>query len=137
MEAFVVPKDKIDMLWNTVEPMLAMATEHSSDRYSTIKIFNDLMEDKKLLWILVDENDTIKVALTTSVEDYPGVRALRVGFAGGEDFLNNLEPMRKAIKEFGASVGCTKLEVLGRKGWERVLTPMGFKFSYLCMEEDI
>ena len=137
MKAIVVPKEYLNLVWYKVEPLLRMATEHSNDRYNTDIILKDLHADLKLLWILLDEEDEIQVALTTSVEDYPGRRAIRVSFAGGKNFLDHTDVMEEVITDFGRSIGCTQFEVLGRWGWKKVLEPKGFKLSYICMDKEI
>lgn len=137
MNLLPVPVEYVELVWDKVEPLLSKATDASNDRYDTDKIKVDLYNGSKMLWIMVNEEEEIDVALTTSIEDYSGKRAIRVSFAGGKDLLKNIPLARDTIKEFGQSVGCTVLEVLGRRGWDRALKPYGYRLSYVCMEEDI
>lgn len=139
MQFIAVPVEHVQRIWHMVEDMLQMAVDQSGERYTTDWLLDDILHSNKLLWLLVDDDndDKIVLALTTSIENYPNRRVIRVSFAGGEHLIKHIELARDEVKKFGKDAGCTKIEVLGRKGWERALKDLGFKLSYVCVEEDI
>lgn len=60
-----------------------------------------------------------KSAAVTQVYQYPRARFLHIFLAGGD--LEELLAMVPLFKSWAAHLGCTKLTLIGRPGWERVL----------------
>ena len=46
-------------------------------------------------------------------------RVLVVVLAGGD--LNEIKSMENKLTEYGRVLGCTEMQIFGRKGWERAL----------------
>jgi len=53
----------------------------------------------------------------TEIIVYPRLKNLHYFLAGGN--LDELKKMRPHIEAWGKSVGCTRVTLAGRKGWER------------------
>jgi hypothetical protein len=66
-------------------------------------------------------------AIVTEFVDYSnGERAAQVLSAGGE--LEEIRSMVPGMEAFARLSGCAQIVVEGRKGWEKVLGPTGYKF---------
>ena len=61
-----------------------------------------------------------KSAIVTEVVDYPKQSVCRIWLAGGD--MDELLEAEKQIAVWARSIGCTGMEIIGRKGWQRVLT---------------
>jgi hypothetical protein len=48
-----------------------------------------------------------------------------------------LEHMEPAIVEWAKSVGCTRVAQTGRRGWGRVLAPLGYRTTLSVMLKSI
>ena len=61
-----------------------------------------------------------KCAIVTEIVDYPRRSVCRIWLAGGD--LDELIDAEKDIAQWARSIGCSGMEIIGRKGWQRKLT---------------
>lgn len=75
-------------------------------------------------------------AAVTEVREYPEARVINLLHAGGDmgSLVNELLPV---LYKFGADVGCTRLMILGRKGWERVLKTEGYEHAATVLTKSL
>ena len=57
-------------------------------------------------------------ALITEVQEYPRKRVLHVWWGGGT--LQTMLNFVPHIEQFAKDIGCGKITITGRKGWERI-----------------
>lgn len=60
-----------------------------------------------------------KCAIVTEIVDYPRRSVCRIWLAGGD--LDELIDAEKDIAQWARSIGCSGMEIIGRKGWQRKL----------------
>jgi hypothetical protein len=63
-------------------------------------------------------------ALVTEVLHYPAAKRVRVWLAGGE--LKEIGSMLRMGERWAEMIGADGIEVVGRKGWAKVLEDRGF-----------
>ena len=71
--------------------------------------------------------------MVTEIIPFPRNRVLRVWLAGGE--LDELQRYQPALENYARSEGCSRIEIDGRKGWERALD--GYKAERVILTKDI
>lgn len=72
-----------------------------------------------------------KSAAITEVHEYPRARFFHIFLAGGDlDELRSMVPMWQA---FAQSIGCSRVTLCGRRGWERALREQGWEASLVCL----
>ncbi len=77
-----------------------------------------------------------RCAVITEIVDYPRLRALNFFLVGGD--LNELiEKIEPAIVAWAKALGCTRVAQTGRKGWGRVLAPLGYRTTLSVMIRDL
>ena len=75
-------------------------------------------------------------AVVTEIIVYPQAKALHFFLAGGN--LDELKQMRPVIENWGRSVGCTRVTLAGRKGWERTfLKDEGYEPSWFILSKEL
>ncbi len=103
------------------------ALEYSGGTHSFDDIAAGVLASKFQLW--PNHNS----AVVTEIVVYPNVKNLHYFLAGGN--LDELKMMRPHIEAWGKSIGCTRVTLAGRKGWERTFlkdegyTPQWFVLS--------
>jgi hypothetical protein len=70
---------------------------------------------KFVLWVPDDQS----AALVSEIITYPRLKVLNCFLGGGS--LHGLQSLEKRITVFAHQMGCTKLRIIGRDGWLRVL----------------
>jgi len=78
----------------------------------------DLASGQAQLWV----GET--AAMVTQCVDEPAGRSLHVWLAGGD--LAEILRLKPGVEAWGRAQGCSRVTLNGRKGWARVLRPLGF-----------
>jgi hypothetical protein len=96
--------------------------------------FNDIaaavLSDRFQIW---PSNNAVVV---TEIVVYPQLKDLHYFLAGGN--LDELKAMRPIIEAWGKEVGCTRVSLAGRKGWERTfLKDEGYKPNWFVLSKEL
>ncbi|HJR55328.1 MAG TPA: hypothetical protein VJ798_02020 [Rhizomicrobium sp.] len=75
-------------------------------------------------------------AAITEITEFQRRKILTVMHGGGDlaELLDEIEP---ALCAFAREQGCDGIMGLGRKGWERVTQPRGYRLAYIAMIKDL
>lgn len=101
--------------FNRVWPFIKPAVDRTGGAY-----------DKKSVWALIEQEKAqlwpgVKSGAITEISETPtGRKSLTIWLAGGdlEELMNTIEP---ALCDWAKSMGCTHVEIIGRRGWVRSL----------------
>jgi len=75
-------------------------------------------------------------AVITEIVVYPQLKDLHYFLAGGN--LDELKAMRPVIEGWGRSMGCSRVTLAGRKGWERTfLKDEGYKPEWFVLTKEL
>lgn len=75
-------------------------------------------------------------AVVTEIVVYPQLKDLHYFLAGGN--LDELKAMRPVIEDWAKSVGCTRVTLAGRKGWERTfLKDEGYMPEWFVLSKEL
>lgn len=121
----------LDQLYTLLEP----AIERSRGRESFASIMEDVDQGRAVLWTGFKGNKLV-VAATGQVVTYPHARVLRIPFLAGENITDVLQNEQEVL-DFAVKQGCSSIELIGRPGWEKVLTKVGWEKSHIVMEKRI
>ncbi len=111
-----VPVEDLEFIWPQVKAQLEKALDGS---YSSYDILNYIKENRMQLWI--SWNDGIEASFVTEVCDYPQMRVMRWVLAGGSNMESWLKPLTEKVEAWAKRNNCQRLEIVGRKGWTKVL----------------
>jgi hypothetical protein len=133
MSVFCLSADQIDGLWGELEPHLERLEGHGVVLASAVRA--DLKESLKQCWGYQQDGAVLGVAITSLIET-PRGRACEVyGAAGTETVRGQIEEIMCEIERWAKSVGCTRVRILGRKGWLRRLKD--FRITGYIIEKEI
>ena len=72
--------------------------------------------------------------IVTELIAYPRLKACRIWLAGG-DMAELTKEMLPDVEAWASAEGCTRMEVVGRKGWARVLSD--YREPSVVLEKEI
>jgi len=106
------------------------ALEYSGGTHSFDDIAAGVLAKKFQLW--PNHNS----AVVTEIVVYPKTKNLHFFLAGGN--LDELKMMRPYIEAWGKSIGCTRVTLAGRKGWERTfLKDEGYEPQWFVLSKEL
>ena len=101
--------------WRRLRHHILAALEHAGGTHSEDDVLDLLRADQAQFWPAANS------AMVTEIVGYPQGSHCRIWLAGGEyDELRALE--RDMVIPWASSMGCRRIELVGRKGWARRLT---------------
>jgi hypothetical protein len=115
---------------NRCRQWIVDALEYSSGTHTFDDIAAGVMNNRFHLW------PNANSAVVTEIIVYPQAKALHFFLAGGN--LDELKQMRPVIESWGKSVGCTRVTLAGRKGWERTfLKDEGYEPKWVILSKEL
>src|SRR2546430_17047035 len=80
--------------------------------------------------------DGDRSTIITEIKQTPQQRILLYFLAEGD--MAERRGMARGIEDWGRSLGCTRAQLIGRKGWERSpIVQDGWRFASVVMEKDL
>lgn len=140
-DLFYVPKEAFEdeAVRSYLCDMIAPAVWHSDGKFSPEHVVDQCAKGHMQMWLAVREDDASTdylAALVTELVDYPGRKVLSIPFLAGSEMASWLH-LYPQIEDWAKEQGCGEVEIIGRKGWERVAGPLGFAYSYTTLAKEI
>ena len=134
-----VPSMGVPDVWTRgCDQMIAKGLEYSEGRFTVASILDDLLNDKRQLWVVVnEESEEIVCAAITYVSKYPAREFLTVMVLGGTQLKGWIADLVDTFKRFADDVGADGMEFTGRKGWIRALRKLGWEPKMTVMSFDL
>ena len=130
--AMVTPDD-VSVVWETIEEYIQGAIDHSRGEATLEDYYEHLSTGDMQLWLAVDKKN-ILACMVTQIAPYPSKRVLSIiaiGVVERERWIQFLPD----VVHWALNMGCTSLEVWGRKGWLKILRD--WECSYHILTKDL
>ena len=109
---------------------VAAALEYSGGTHKVEDIAEGIRQGQFQLW--PGKNSVV----VTEIIVYPQLKDLHYFLAGGD--LDELRLMRPIIESWGKEIGCSRVSLAGRKGWERTfLKSEGYEPKWFILCKDL
>lgn len=130
-EVLTLQSYEIDEHWFWIERFLKRV---EGAPWTLQHVKQDLKSASAQLWGLVNERSSVKGIVITRLENYHDTRFGLVWIAAGEG-VEHSRVMLDEIERWFKSMGCTRVEITGRKGWERVLP--GYECKHVVLSKEL
>ena len=124
-------------VWKDVEKILKKSVATAKDKSDTIDVLAGILNDVYVLWVVMDEEDSIIAAFTTRLLVYPQRKALALDFVGGTRMKEWNDQLIDTMRKYANELGCSHLEGYGRKAWGRSLKKYGFYPEYIAYRMEL
>ncbi len=137
MRVSLVPPEAVGQIWKEVERVLKKSVATVKDKAEMIDILDGIFDNTYVLWVVMDEDDSIVAAFTTRLLIYPQRKALALDWVGGERMKEWEDQLIDTMRRYANELGCSHLEGYGRKGWGRALKKYGFYPEYIAYRMEL
>ena len=124
-------------VWKDVEKILKKSVATAKDKSDTIDVLAGILNDVYVLWVVMDEEDSIIAAFTTRLLVYPQRKALALDFVGGTRMKEWNDQLIDTMRKYANELECSHLEGYGRKAWGRSLQKYGFYPEYIAYRMEL
>lgn len=133
---FVVAPWEVESVWAVAWPLLGPAVAESGGRWDEAAVKARLLKGDQHLWTWWSSRGALACAVVSEVNRYPtGLQVCDLWFCGGHGLSEWCGPMLAAIEAWARRIGCHRIMVSGRVGWERVLP--GFERTGIVLEKEL
>ena len=136
-----IPTSNIDDVWNLVKKDIQEALSYSGNHTDSDFVFETLKQEKFQLWIVWDKEKK------TTLEKYYGVvvtevvqRKLRKScniFLVTGRHRQKWQHLISVLEDFALEQECNNMELIARKGWERIMEQFNYKRTHVVLEKTI
>lgn len=129
-----VQSSEIDGIWDDVKDRIAdVLGRFSDDDYSLEDVYRQLISADAQLWTTTDK-DAIYITQVLKKKSYQEVL---VWMFHADELKEEHWELLEIIKMWAKQVGCTKVRVVVRPGFEKSLTKHGWKKRHVTMAQEI
>lgn len=124
----IMSKDEIAFFWKEVNDALDETQELWADYYSKVDIIDALSKDEMYL-LAAAKDEVIHLLTLCAFNDFPAGRRLTCFWMYGEGLEEAAKLIDKRLEEFALITNAKYIDGYGRRGYERILRPYGYKFQ--------
>ena len=134
-----VNREVLPYAWNFVLPLLESAKDYYGDYYSEADILHQLLSGSSQLWILARTGamGDIRCLMLTEWLSFSRNKVLRVNLLAARELGDYVPRMLAAIEEWGIKNGATRIQVVGRKAWVKLLRDIDYQHEATVLVKDM
>lgn len=118
----------VNAYWPFVEDWIEETVKLSNGRH-TAKTVNTCVKQGSMEMFLIKEEDNIKAVYVTQHLYYPATECLLILICGGSKVIKHVKEIQDFFIDLAKQKNCSHLELLGRKGWEKVIHDNDLNFK--------
>jgi hypothetical protein len=108
----------------------------ASDEFVPDDLPQQFADGLTLLWLEVEDQRAIRAAMTSTLLRRPSGLQCKLVACGGEMMPLWVTHIAQ-IEDYARGEGCVKVYVDGRRGWERVLSPHGYRLESATISKSL
>ena len=136
-----IPSSNLDDVWNLVKKDISEALSYSGNHTDAQFVYDTLKEDKMQLWVVWDKDKP------TTLEKYYGVvvteivkrkliQSCNIFIVTGRH-RQQWQHLISVLEDFAIENNCTNMELIARKGWQRIMEQFDYKQTHVVLEKQI
>lgn len=118
--------EEFDTFWPLMTKELKKVSHIWSLHWTLESIYENVMNEHMQCWGS-GWDDTMHVFLFTRIACFPSNRIIQSMFMFGNSLKDCLPSIAATVESFALANGCTRVEIVGRKGWKGYLPSNGYK----------
>lgn len=131
-----IQREELNYVWADVKDYLQQALDKAAGEYDLVDVWRLLDDRKAQLWVLYEEPDVILGACVTEIVEYPRKKVVNLWLAAGTAMDIWFEHM-SFLEAWARRNNAQSVRWMGRKGFEKLSAPHGFKTKYIVIEKEL
>jgi hypothetical protein len=126
---------EVEKVWPLVKKHIQSALDRNYNFRNHSDVKQSCMEGKEQLWVVTDKEDNIHGVCVTAIVEQVNYNIGVVRIATGHDLPLWVDKIKDFEQWAFHNCGCKKIEIYGRPGWKKMLTPLGYEYSHVQMDK--
>ena len=137
LDLILCKSHEINEVWMYVKDLIQAACDRAGGFADASHVKEWLEKANMQLWIAFDPNDKeIKCVTVTEIRQYPKYKVCDCKITTGTSYKAWVDFMDNVVN-WARSLGCKKMELFTRPGWERILKNKQFKKTHVQLEKTL
>ena len=136
-----IPSSNLDDVWNLVKKDISEALSYSGNHTDADFVYDVLKKQTMQLWVVWDKDKP------TTLEKYYGVvvteivkrkliQSCNIFIVTGRH-RQQWQHLISVLEDFAIENNCTNMELIARKGWQRIMEQFDYKQTHVVLEKTI
>ena len=136
-----IPSSNLDDVWSLVKKDISDALSYSGNHTDADFVYDCVKENKMQLWVVWDKDKP------TTLEKYYGVvvteivkrkliQSCNIFIVTGRH-RQKWQHLISVLEDFAIENNCTNMELIARKGWQRIMEQFDYKQTHVVLEKPI
>ena len=118
----------VDVFWDKVKNWVYKVVVQSNGRHTLDSTYKLLKQGTMTMFLITDKKKLCAVYVVQKVY-YPAKIVLGILFCGGSKVIREVKKIEKFFLNYAEEQKCDGLEIIGRKGWDKVIKKNNLEFK--------
>ena len=118
----------VDVFWDKVKNWGYNVVVQSNGRHTLDSTYKLLKQGTMTMFLITDKKKLCAVYVVQKVY-YPAKIVLGILFCGGSKVIREVKKIEKFFLNYAKEQKCDGLEIIGRKGWDKVIKKNNLEFK--------
>lgn len=137
VKIIAIPPQEVPAVFPHIINLIIQSMEYTHGEFDIDDLYKQLLTLQTVLWTVTNERYEIEAFAITDVLEYPKKKVIRILLLAGKGMENWKQQFTDSMVAWGAKIGASGIEVIGRKGWERALEKLGFNYMSTILLKEI
>lgn len=135
MDLILFKPEEIDKIWPLVKDKVQAALDRNRNFRDHTDVKKNCKKGIEQLWVISDKKDNVHGVCISQIMEQPNYNIGLVRIATGHDLPIWVDKINEFENWASNNFNCKKIEIYGRPGWKKMLTPLGYKHSHVQMDK--
>jgi len=141
MKLVNIPSSNLDDVWSLVKKDISEALSYSGNHTDAQFVYDCVKENKMQLWVIWDKDkkttlDKYYGVVVTEIVKRKLIQSCNVFIVTGRQ-RQKWQHLINVLEDFAIENNCTNMELIARKGWEKIMEQFDYKKTHVVLEKQI
>ena len=136
-----IPSSNLDDVWSLVKKDISDALSYSGNHTDAQFVYDCVKENKMQLWVVWDKDKKTTIdkyygVVVTEIVKRKLIQSCNIFIVTGRH-RQQWQHLISVLEDFAIENNCTNMELIARKGWQRIMEQFDYKQTHVVLEKPI
>jgi hypothetical protein len=136
-----IPSSNLDDVWSLVKKDISDALSYSGNHTDAQFVYDCIKEKKMQLWVVWDKDKPTTIdkyygVVVTEIVKRKLIQSCNIFIVTGRH-RQQWQHLISVLEDFAIENNCTNMELIARKGWQRIMEQFDYKQTHVVLEKQI
>ena len=141
MKLVNIPSSNLDDVWSLVKKDISEALSYSGNHTDAQFVYDTIKQSKMQLWVVWDKEKEATIdkyygVVVTEIIKRKLIQSCNIFIVTGRH-RQKWQHLISVLEDFATENNCTNMELIARKGWQRIMEQFDYKQTHVVLEKQI